>query len=214
MGRAALYAAGLVLVGGASVNWWMNSRPDSRDLIFEPHSRVIEPAPLCPWRNPKSDLMAFFPQATRYRRETKVLSGERLRTQERLGRPPNAEENALLLYRAFQKDTPLGVILTRRVKGERGAIEIVLAVDADGAIRGIRLQRIREPDAVSQVLQSAAWLAGFVGTKAATVGPMAGDLPGLPPDAQRSGRAVLEGVRSLLILLDISALHSPTTAHH
>jgi hypothetical protein len=196
------------------VAWWTKPTSHSPETVFEPPSRIVEPAPLCPWRQPESDLPIFFPEATRFSRETKVLSGQRLQLQERLGRPATAEENALAVYRVFDNDTALGSVLTRRAKGENGAIEMVLAIDRDQTIRHLRLQRIREPDSIAQALQDPRWLGTFAGMNERSTWPLTNSIPGLPQEAQASGYAVVEGVRSLLVLMALADKQNGLIAHH
>ncbi len=160
----------------------------------------IEAAPLCPWRQPGADLGAWFPDATGYRTETRILSGQRLALTDRLGRTPGAEENALRVYRVERGDAAEGVVLTKRVKGEWGAIEIVLAVNPDGRVRGLRLQRLREPEVVRDQLQRPDWLGAFVGRGLTSEWRLDGSAPPVVPEAQTSAAAVREGIQCLLVL--------------
>lgn len=176
------------------------SSPDV-ETVFEPPSRVVEPAPLCPWRNPESDLKLFFPGADRWQIETRILSGKRLELEKQLGRPPAADENALHLHRVFCGKELAGTVLTRRAKGEHGAIEIVLALNPDQSIKGVRFQRLREPPAIAEALSSEPWLHSFRGRKAGMDWNGASGIPSLAPQAKASGAAVVEAMRSLLILL-------------
>jgi hypothetical protein len=115
---------------------------------------------------------------------------------------PAPEENSLRTYCVYRGEQPLGHILTRRAKGQFGAIEIVLAVAQDGQIKGIRLQRLREPEDTSAALQSAAWLSAFSHQTARSDWRLGQAIPDVPPEARASAQAVVESVRSLLILLD------------
>ena len=71
---------------------------ESSELPFDPKTPLPQAAPLCPWREPASDLKRFFPNATQYQPETRILSGQRLELAQRLGRVPTGDENALHLY--------------------------------------------------------------------------------------------------------------------
>ncbi len=166
---------------------------------FEPPSRLVEPNPLCPWREPESDLRRFFPEANRHETETRILSGLRVELAKQLGRQPEAAENTLTLHRIYKDSRPLGCVLARRVKGEHGAIEIVLAVTAQGAVQGARLQRLREPATISAALQDGEWLKAFDG-RTHEQGWESDDLRRLPPEARSSAHAIRDGVRSLTIL--------------
>src|SRR5205807_2669853 len=125
-----------------------------------------EAAPMCPWREPEADMRRFFPGAIRHETETRILSGQRLELMRRLGRPPLPDEHSAYLHRIYTGDQLAGTILTRRVRGQYGAIEIVLAVGTGGRVRGVRLQRLREPEAIAKALQSPRWLAAFQGRTA------------------------------------------------
>lgn len=164
----------------------------------------IEGAALCPWREPASDLAALFPGATNARSEVRILSGRRLDLAKRLGRQPEAEENSLHVHDVLREGRSAGLVLVRRVKGEHGAIELVVGVNADGALSGIRIQRTREPEDIAAILASDGVLGIFRGCRTESALPGAEWVAGLPSGAQVSAAAMLEGVRSLLVMLSIS----------
>ncbi|MBV9470279.1 MAG: hypothetical protein JOZ57_13665, partial [Abitibacteriaceae bacterium] len=122
---------------------------------------------------------------------------------ERLGRWLTPDENPLYLHRVYRNQQPLGTILVRRVKGEYGAIEVVLAVDEQGKVRGLKLQRLREPEPIAQTLRSPHWLAAFEGQTADSHWRLGEAVPEVRAAAQPSAQAIVEGVRSSLILLDV-----------
>ena len=97
----------------------------------------------------------------------------------------------------------MGGVLTRRVKGEFGAIEIVLAVKNDGRLAGVKLQRIREPESVAKAF-SEAWLRSFRGKSSESNWRLGQDVPAVSDAAKVSALAILEGVRSQLILLAVA----------
>src|SRR5438045_5390435 len=151
MSRPVIFAAGALALLLVVVAWRISdSSPSERP--FEPGTQPPTAAPLCPWREPASDLKRFFPSATRSEPETRILSGQRLELAERLGRVPTGDENALHLHCCYEEQTPLGSVLTRRVKGAYGSIELVLAVGTNGHARGLRLQRLREPEPIAAAL--------------------------------------------------------------
>ena len=181
----------------------------SRVLLVEEQPRVhkiseIELAPICPWREPQRDLPNFFPAATDYKRETRILSGMRPQLQQRLGRIPSAEENALLIHRVTNGSRSLGAVLTRRIKGEHGGIEIVTAVDPNGAVRGVAIQSQREPASIAHEIAATNWLGAFTGKNAKSVLRLGQDLPEVAPPARASAQAIADGVRSQLVLLSVS----------
>jgi hypothetical protein len=215
MSRSIIIGAGAATLLLALVAWRFNGASPSSEIAFAPKSQPPPAAPLCPWREPENDLKQFFPGATRCERETRILSGRRVELAEQLGRIPTGDENALHVYCIYREQTPLGVVLTRRVKGEYGAIELVLAVNADGTVRGLRLQRLREPAPIAAALQNPDWLHSFAGRRAADSWKLGQDVPEVAAAARSSAEAIVEGARSLLILLATSGqTHDSIVTHH
>lgn len=168
---------------------------------------AVEPAPLCPWREPARDLRQFFPGATGIHEEQRILSHLRVELRHDLGRPLTSEEMLLRPYRVLKGGEPLGTVLVRRVKGEYGAIELVLAVSPEGRVRGLRLQRLREPEAVAAALTAPRWLGAFRGKTADSPLRVGNDLPTVGEAARVSAQAIAGGARSLLILLRAAEQH-------
>ena len=198
MPRALLWstcAAAVIL----AVVWQVQTRRREPAVLFDPPVRPIESAPLCPWREPEMDLKTFFPEGASYITETHVLSGLRVELAKHLGRPAEPEENTLTLHRVFARSEKIGFVLTRRVKGEHGSIELVLALNPRGEVQGVRLQRLREPEAIAAHLQRTAWLARFR-DRAHDHGWDSDDVGTLPEESRASAQAIREGVRSLLVL--------------
>jgi hypothetical protein len=199
-------AAGLVLTGAALGVALLASRgaaPRESAALIHTHASHphTEASPLCPWRDPEGDMRAFFPGATGTREETRILSHLRVALVHDLGRLLTADEMLLRPFRVLRSGERLGTVLVRRVKGEYGAIELVLAVGPDGKARGLRLQRHREPEAIAAALTAPRWLEAFRGKSADSPLRAGEDLPRVTKDAERSAAAVSEGVRSLLIVL-------------
>jgi hypothetical protein len=205
MSRAFFFGAGALVLASAVVGWRI-TESSSTEILFESKAKPPQTAPMCPWREPQSDLKRFFPGATRYEVETRILSGLRVELAQRLGRTPTGEENALHVYRIYQDKLALGAVLTRRVKGDYGAIELVLAVDPAGQVRGLLLQRLREPDSIAAVLKNPEWLHSFEGRNADSSWKIGGDITEVPSEARLSANAIVEGTRSLLILLAAASL--------
>lgn len=200
--RHGLVWAGCISISAVLAVFWQ-TRTREEPALFDPAVRHIEPAPLCPWREPAADLHGFFPGATDYVTETRILSGFRVELAQRLGRVPEPEENGLTLHGVFAGAEKVGVVLTRRVKGEHGGIELVLALNQRGEVQGVRLQRLREPESVAKWLQSPEWLGLFRG-RLHNQGWGSDDVRSLPGEARISAQAIREGIRSLLILLAAS----------
>lgn len=194
------WGATAILILGIVV-WRIYNSSQPIEVPFETENRPPTAAPMCPWREPERDLKLFFPEATRYKTETRILSGKRLELAERLGRAPTGDENALYVYPVYREQTQLGVILAHRVKGEFGAIELVLAVGTNQQVSGLRLQRLREPENGAAALQDPQWLGSFVGKRTDSSWVLEQEISLLPVEARTSAAAIAEGVRSLLILL-------------
>lgn len=201
MSRASVFGGCALVLLLAVAGWRIHESALPPEIPFETENRPLPAAPLCPWREPASDLKLFFPNATRYNIETRILSGLRLELAARLGRTPTGEENALRVYPVYEEQTPLGVVLTRRVKGALGAIEVVVAVNTNQQICGLRLQRLREPESTAAILQDSQWLRAFNGKRADSPWQPGQDIPDVPVGARASAESIVEGVRSLLILL-------------
>jgi hypothetical protein len=195
-----LFGGAIVALVLAAVNW-QHARSSSPETVFSGKTNPPEAAPLCPWREPEADLKMLFPNAIRYELETRTLSGFRLELTERLGRAPMPDENLLHVYRIYGEQGAVGAVVTRRVKGTHGAIEIVVASDNQPRLCGLRLQRIREPEAIAMVLENSEWLRSFNGKIASSGWEVGRDIPGVPVEARASAAAIAEGGRSSLILL-------------
>jgi hypothetical protein len=204
VGLAIGVSATLLLAAGGFTMWLRHDETVLESDVDPRRAVRLDLAPLCPWREPAADLAAFFPAADRHETEIRILSGLRPELARRLGRQASAEENAIHLHHVFHETHRLGTVVVRRVKGEYGAIELVLAVDSTGAIRGLRLQRQREPEALAAALTSETWLAAFGGKTVRDELQAGRDLPDVPSNALVSTRAVTQGVRELLILLDVA----------
>ena len=164
-------------------------------------------AGLCPWRAPDEDRRRFFPGSLSSRDETLVLSRQRVELRRRLGRIPGADDNALIVHRILGLEGSPGVVVTRRVRGDCGLIELVLAADGQGRVVGARIQRHRELASTARALQSEAWLGAFRGKDSQSKWQLEQDIPAVPSEARASAEAIAKEARTVLILLDV-ALHS------
>jgi hypothetical protein len=209
MTRTAVLALGLAMAGAGALGatWRLASGGTEIPAHTAAAHALVDSAPLCPWREPQRDLRQFFPGATGIHEETRILSHLRLALIHELGRPLTAEEMLLRPFRIMKGSEPVGTVLVRRVKGEFGAIELVLAVTPEGRVRGLRLQRQREPEAVAAALTSPEWRGAFREKSADSPLRVGKDLPAVSREATVSAQAVAEGVRSLLILLRAAELH-------
>jgi hypothetical protein len=200
MARTVLFGVGALAAVLAVVGWRL-AQASTQETLVETRVRPPEAAPFCPWREPQADLQRLFPTATRHEPETRILSGHRLELTRRLGRAPTGDENALHLYRIYRDNAPLGTIVTQRVKGAYGAIELVLAADTNHRVCGLLLQRLREPEPIARALQSPDWLQSFNGKDTEADWQLGSDIPNVPPEAGSSAQAVVAGARAAVILL-------------
>ena len=160
---------------------------------------------MCPWRQPEADRKRFFPAATSEREDTLALSRQRAQLAKWLGRQPTGQEFAIQIHRLFRRrgeqEESVGTIVTRCIAGESGVIELVLAVDVDGRVRGARLQRLREPESVARELQSDHFLRGFNGKTWQSDWKTTSQNVTISNAARPSAAALLDGARTVLILL-------------
>jgi hypothetical protein len=206
----------LVICGILGMSLWlivprMNSGADLPMVSTEGihHTSQAADEGVCPWRTPDADLKQFFPTATTHEETSLVLSRFRQDIAKRLGRMPTGEENLLRLFRVKRGTTDSGVILPRRIRGESGVIELILAVDTQGKVIGAKIQRLREPDDVAKVLRSREILGAFAGKSADSPWKLGQDFAQVASSAQRSASALLEGARTALILLEAGTHNAP-----
>ncbi len=161
------------------------------------------PSGLCPWRNPASDLKEFFPTATSTREEFLALSRHTTEIEKRIHRKPTGEETGVQIHRAYNGETPLGVVVARRVKGEYGAIEVVLATDTANRVVGVKIQRLREPDETAKILRSPGFLKYFEGKTVQSDWLCHCEQIEISPKALKSVDAVQGGLHTLMVLLTV-----------
>lgn len=123
---------------------------EEESLPFEPELGSREATPIAPWIDPEGDMDRFFPGATEFKTEKYPLSGQQLELAKKLGRPLEPGENLLTLHRIYKGAEQVGSVIIRRVKGENGAIDLVIAISETGGVIGKRIQRSREPDDQAQ----------------------------------------------------------------
>lgn len=148
-------------------------------------------AGLCPWRNPDADLKQFFPLSTSHRESRLSVSGKQVELAKRLGRKPTGEENVQPVFHIFRGEQLLGSVTTRRVRGENGAIEMVLATDTKHNPIGLKIQRHREMEDLKKKFERL----DFV--QSCTIDSLASECCGTGNEA-----VVREGVKTLRILLE------------
>jgi hypothetical protein len=213
--KTAYGVLGLLAIVALVAQWLSAAWFGANDIVSIPIRTPVAGASLCPWRQPEADMSTFFPHATSHRTESIALSHHLAELRKRLGRWPGPAENPLQIHRIYAGRQLLGSVLARRVKGEYGAIEIVLAVNTQGRVRDLKMQRLREPTPIAGVLRSPQWLHAFEGKTVESDWRLGHSIPDVPAAARPSAEAVVSGVRSLLILLDAAGrTGTGATVHH
>lgn len=216
MRRRILVLCGVLLTIGLAVGLVVafTTREPQLPVAYVRPKGDVALEPMCPWREPKRDLRRYYPGATAHREETWILSAGRLELARLLGRPPTPEEHVLHLNRVLAGQQELGSVITRRVKGSAGAIELVIALDGRDRVRGVHFQRMREPARVAAALTSPKWLQSLVGRE---IGSVATQPQGIPKAAAQPAQSVLDGVRSALAMVEVARLkgvREPSEGHH
>jgi hypothetical protein len=128
----ALTAAVALAAKFASSAIWHDTATQHIDLTAQNigHFKQVEQeaAGLCPWRNSADDIKKYFPGSDRFDETLLVVSNRRLQVQELLGRAPTGDENSLRAYRIYRGSEDVGLVVPRRVSGEHGLIEFIIAI--------------------------------------------------------------------------------------
>ncbi len=216
--RSKIIWAAIAICGGVIPIWAvvrMNSGTEGERFQVAPGAFAARPeqasSGLCPWRNPEADLRRFFPAANETRDQTLILSGKRLKVASMLGREPTAEENAILIHQVLRSGERIGTIITRRVRGESGVIEIVLALGRDGKVVGSKIQRLRENEAVARELKSDIWLNSFRGKISSDAWRLGEDIPNISEKSRSSAEAILQECQVTLILFGVAGESGAST---
>ena len=145
-----LVGVGGVLAGGASVLALRKPAEATIPLVDATNEQLRRKyesgAGLCPWREPDADRKRFFPTSDAQKEERIQVSGKQVELTRRLGRKPTNEENVQPIFHVYRGKQLIGQVMTRRVRGENGAIELVLATDLKHQPIGLKVQRHREPE--------------------------------------------------------------------
>ncbi len=167
--------------------------------VFTAMAAVSAHAALCVWLNPERDIAAFFRGADGYTTETRRHTREQRRLIERrLGGPLDPDEVEFNFYRVRERGRMVGTVLTHQARGRYGAVQVVVALNKEGAVRGVRVQRDREP----VNLNEAGFLKQFEGKTARDPVQMGKDIKPIAGH-ERSSDAVISSVRKLLVVHDV-----------
>lgn len=157
-------------------------------------------AALCVWRKPDQDIKAFFPGADTYRTDFRTLGSKRAAIEKRLGVKLDPDETEFKFYRVLDGGKQVGTILTHLGKGQYGAIEVVVALDNAGKVKGVQIQRDRER--ARAALRGAAFLNQFAGKTVRDALAVGKDIKPAAKGAEKSSQTVAFSVKKLLVLLE------------
>jgi transcriptional regulator of nitric oxide reductase len=158
-------------------------------------------ASLCVWVNPDRDIRNFFPGAGSYSTEMKRYTKEQEAViVKRLGSPLDPDESEFKFYRVKKQDQVVGTVLTHQARGRYGAVQTVVAIDNDGRIIGVYVQRHREPVNLNQE----PFLKQFKGKTAHDPFAVGQDIQSIR-GSEQSCRAVAFSVKKIIIAYDVLA---------
>ena len=161
-------------------------------------------ADVCVWRDPERTMQKIFPAARDYKTVTAKMTPERIAAIEKGISTPldESEKKEFDRYEIFGANSQkIGTVLALAGKGEYGAIEIVMGVDATGKVAGVYIQRSRER--VTKSLQSLEFLNEFAG-KTKNYGFEVGkDIKPASPDAEPASRVVAFVVKKMFVFYDV-----------
>jgi hypothetical protein len=156
-------------------------------------------AAICVWRKPDADIRTFFPGAESYRTELKDVGARRAAIERAIGARLDPDEGDFKFYRILNGSRTVGTVLTHLGKGRYGAIEVVVALDTAGAVKGVRLQVVREPNAIKRQLTGDAFLRQFTGKRASDPIQVGRDIRPVP-GAGQSSETIAFSVRKMLVV--------------
>jgi len=209
--RWLLFACASLAVAGA-IGLRRHQGPREQLLDVGSRRNPGEP-PMVPWRDPSRDMAALFPGADSYRTDTLIFSRHAHEIVRRIGPGARLDSTRVFAHRILSHGNVIGTVLVRRSPGEHGAIEVVLGVNPVESVTGVRIQRLREPQAAESFLTSARWLDSFVRKTAESTFTPGLDLPAAPESARKTADVVAESVRYLLVILSIAEPGASHPAH-
>ena len=204
----------LALVFGVTATFLFTTSRET-NTVYEPPIKHIEPASPCPWRDADKDMTHWFPGATGYQTRDLILSDKRTEMRAQLGRELYPEEMALHTYLVMSNEVQLGTVMTRRIKGEHGAIEFAMAIDPQNKLKSLKIQRIREPDATVNDLARynlEQRFAGFSATNNFTAELLPGNRTA--NSAHDIARAIASEVKASLVLLEAGSTAGASPHRH
>jgi len=146
---------------------------------------------------PGKRLSQAFPEAARFTSRQLTLSADQIgRVEQAIGERVEAENRAPTFFPAFdQAGAKIGFVLFVDQAGENGAIELSVAVGADGKVRHAVIASSREDKRIAQP----AFLDQFTGKTAGDPLKVGADVTAVA-GAEKASQAVAVGVRKALWL--------------
>lgn len=187
-----------------AINFFHRPTPTSFDPTIIDASQPVEIAGICPWRNPNSDLKAYFPTANHYERRLLNMSDLRPDVLAELGPKTPMDSNGLYYYRVYRDSNWVGSVIVQRTAGEYGVVEYTAGVGQDGKIKGVRIQRLREPDLTVKTIEAPSWLASFSNKSTDGSFIVGKDIPPVPESAHQTAQSLADSVRRLIVEYDIA----------
>jgi hypothetical protein len=164
-------------------------------LLFTRDAR----AAICVWRKPDADIRSFFPGAESYRTDLKPVGSHRAAIEHAIGARLDPDEGDFKFYRILAGERRVGTVLTHLGKGRYGAIEVVIALDPAGVVKGVRLQVIREPNGIKRQLTGEGFLGQFAGKRASDPVQVGRDIRPVA-GAEQSSATIAFSVRKMLVI--------------
>ncbi|MBM3296435.1 MAG: hypothetical protein FJY83_02430 [Candidatus Aminicenantes bacterium] len=184
-------------------------------------ARPLFPAVGCDLNDPDRDVKRLFPESTGYK--TVYVSIDRRggrellrRIEERLGDPFKGLYETIdvpyTMYHVLKDGNIIGYIHGVNQKGRYGGLQVFLAVDPEGTVRGFYIQKLTSRQA--SLLRDAAFGRQFAGlnlgdffaydvrTGSAPAGSRAAGITNPASEAGDDFRAILRAVKKNLILID------------
>ncbi len=150
-------------------------------------------ADVCVWRDPERTMTKLFPDAQDYltvdRKMTPAIVAE---IEAVLGEPlEDTEKKEFSFYEIKAGKRSLGWVMALAGTGVYGVIETVVGLNPDGTVRGVYLQRIREPQ--RKDLSADVFLSQFKGKTLKDSFDVK-----LVPDAEKPAREIARLVKKML----------------
>jgi Na+-translocating ferredoxin:NAD+ oxidoreductase RnfG subunit len=138
----------------------------------------------------------LFPHAERFVRSTVRLPSQ-LRERISAESGVSSRRDTQPVWQAWRGDTPLGFFVVDEVIGKHELITYAVAIDSQGAVRGVEILDYREPRGGE--VRDARWRAQFIGKRSGDALRVDEDIQNLS-GATLSSRHIADGVRRLLAL--------------